>query len=97
MNRFTNAAILRKGYGRSIYEANLAITTPDENSLNSNDLPVGRTGRAIGDVVFIFAVDSWRFLDVVAVVTVVTMVAMVAMITVVVVHSRRFVTMDGVL
>ena len=46
MNRFTNAEILRKGYGRSIYEANLATTTPDENSLNS-DLTYGHFTPAI--------------------------------------------------
>ena len=97
MNRFTNAAILRKGCGRSIYEANLAMTTSDENSLNSDDLPMGRAGRTVGGVVFVFVVDSRRFLDVVAVVTVVTNVAMVARVTVVVVHSRRLVAMDVVL
>ena len=60
---------------------------------------MGRTGRAIGGVVFIFAVHSWRFLDVVAVVTVVTMVVVttVARVTVVVLHSRRLVAMDVVL
>ena len=63
---------------------------------------MGRTGRAVGGVAFVFAVDSWRFLGVVAVVTVVTMVvvttvAVVARVTVVVLHSRRLVAMDVVL